>query len=364
MATLKTILLNLLSGANIVAIALMLASGYSDRLSPASFPLAGLAGMLFPFTAAANLLFIPVWVLLSWRRLLIPVVGFLLTFPPIRIYMPLNMHEDPPEGAIRIVSYNVCGYGGNFKYDQGFDTVFNYLKALQPDIVCLQEDDTKKKKESETRQRLAEYFAYNDTTNLSNSSSIRNCLGIHTRFPILRKEIIGYDSPTNGSVAYFLQVGTDTIIVINNHLEQSHLSTDDRNRYTEIIEGDIQRDTIQAETVSLMNKLTEGMKIRASHVEVIHQYIEDHKQYPIISCGDFNDTPISYTRHIMSKGLTDCFVETGRGLGISFNRRGFNFRIDHMMCSSHFQPYACEIDNKMDASDHYPLLCWLKMSDK
>lgn len=35
-----------------------------------------------------------------------------------------------------------------------------------------------------------------------------------------------------------------------------------------------------------------------------------------------------------------------------------------MMCSGDFRPYNCKVDNKIDASDHYPIFCWFKMQDK
>lgn len=360
---LKTILLNIIAGANIVTVILMLISGYSDHLSPADYPLLACAGMVFPIFLIANLLFVPLWVFLSWKRLLIPVIGFVLAYIPIRTYIPLHGKSNVPDDALLIVSYNVCGYGGNYKYDLALDTVLNYLKAHHPDIVCIQEDMTSKW--NNALERYAEIFPYNDTTRVSTSSTIVNAVGIHTRFPIIRKEVIPYSSPTNGSVAYYLNVDGDTIVVVNNHLESTHLNTKDRNRYKDIINGEVQRDTIPSETNQLMHKLMQAMTIRAGHVDIIHHCVDSLQQlYPVIVCGDFNDTPISYTHHRMAENLTDCYVETGLGLGLSFNQRGFNFRIDHLMCSSHFTPYQCKIDNKMDASDHYPLLCWLKKREK
>lgn len=359
----KKFLFSLISGANIASIILMLIVGYSDHLSPERFPLFACLGMAFPIAIVANLLFIPLWVVLSWRRLLIPVIGFILAFPAIRVYVPLHGNTIPPDDCMRIVSYNVCGYGGNYKYEHAFDTIFNYLKAQQTDIVCVQEDMSSKW--LDTHKRYSEYFPYNDTTRINNPNSITlNCVGIHSRYPILFKEVIPYESENNGSVAYYLNIDGDTVIVINSHLEHIHMSLDDRDRYSEMIEGDMERDTMETQTRSIVKKLTLAMKIRAKEVEAVHQYIEDHSQYPIISCGDFNDTPISYARHTMARGLTDCFVESGLGFGISFNRKGFSFRIDHMMCSNHFKPYKCIIDDSMDASDHYPLVCWLKKEQK
>jgi exonuclease III len=66
----------------------------------------------------------------------------------------------------------------------------------------------------------------------------------------------------------------------------------------------------------------------------------------------------------MSQLLTDSYVATGRGVGLSYNQKGFFFRIDHLFCSSDIQPFNCKIDDKMDASDHYPLICWLKIDRK
>lgn len=355
---LKSFLLNLVAGANVATVLLLLAVAYSDHLNPAEYPLLACAGMLIPFFLMANLMFVPFWVLFSWKRLLIPVLGFLLAYPAIRVYMPLHGQGTPPEGSLRIVSYNVCIFGGNYKYEHAFDTIFTYLKAQQADIVCLQED---------SHQPLSDYeryYPYNDTTRVAYTPTIGyNYVGIHTRFPILKKEKIEYDSRTNGSVAYYLNVNGDTIIVINNHLESSHLNSKDRNRYEKMIKGGMSRDTATTETVMIAGKLSEAMAIRAVQADSVHSYVERHKQYPIIVCGDFNDTPISYVRRKMAEGLTDCYVESGRGPGLSYNRRGFNFRIDNLMCSSHFKPHACEIDSKMDASDHYPLLCWLEIRE-
>ncbi|MBR1932756.1 MAG: endonuclease/exonuclease/phosphatase family protein [Prevotella sp.] len=361
---LKNFTLNLIAGANVAVVVLMLLVGYSDHLHPGSHPWMSCAGMVFPFAVLANLLFVPFWVFFSAKRLLIPIIGFALAYVPIHIYLPLHFgQEEAPPGALRIVSYNVAGYGGNFKYEHALDTIMGYFKRVQPDIVCTQEDMTSKW--HNTQKRYAEVFAYNDTVHVSKPGShLTNSVGLHTRFPILRRERIDYESKTNGSVAWFLLIEGDTVIVLNNHLENTHLSNKDRESYQKMLKGGVSRDTVKRETTLLIDKLGEAMVYRSRHADIIHQYVEDHRRYPIIVCGDFNDTPISYTRHAIAQGLTDCFVASGCGLGLSFNRKGFNFRIDHLMCSEHFTPYQCEIDAKIDVSDHYPLLCWLKMREK
>lgn len=359
---LKAFTINMVAGANIATILLMILAGYSDRLHPADHPVLSCMGMTFPIFLVVNLLFLFFWVLFKWRKIWIPIAGFAFVYFPLTLYMPLNMRQELPEGTIKLISYNVCSYGGNYKYEEGFDTVYNYLKRQDADIVCIQEDV------DAWRQfvfiRYQKTYPYNDTTVFYNNAQGMNAIGIHTRYPIIRKERIPYQSVGNGSVAYFLQVGADTLLVINNHLEGTHLSNEDRANYKRMLRGKMERDTAKEESMLLLEKLGNAAAKRAPEAEIVHQYIESHRHYPIIVCGDFNDNPISYSRRTIAEGLTDCFEKSGRGIGLSYNQKGFFFRIDHILCSEHFEPYNCQIDDKMDASDHYPMICWLKMRDK
>ena len=355
----KSFVINLIAGANIATILLMLLAGYSDRLNPEQHPILSVLGMTFPVFLLVNLLFLFLWLTIKWKKAWIPIAGFAAAYMPITLFMPVNMRQEVPEGAIKLISYNVCTYGGNYKYENGFETVFGYLERQKADIVCLQEDV-----DSWRRYvfiKYAKIYPYNDTTMLHNNAFTYNCVGIHTRFPIIRKERIWYPSNTNGSVAYYLNTGKDTLLVINNHLEGTHLSESERNNYKRMLRGKMERDTAKAESMFLIEKLGNNNAKRAVQADIVHRYIEEHRQYPTIVCGDFNDTPISYARRTIAQGLTDCFQTTGRGLGLSYNQKGFYFRIDHILCSPDLQPYNCQVDDEMDASDHYPIICHLKM---
>ena len=362
---LKTFILNLIAGANIAVVVLMLLAGYSDHLSPAQYPWAETLGMVFPVLLLINMAFLIFWIVIKWKKVWIPIVGYVLAYVPISIYMPLNLRSTaPPDstaGVIKVMSYNVCGYGGNFKYKDAFERIRDYIDAEQPHIVCIQED-------FDTWRRYAflhygKTYPYNDTVFFSKTSSFPNAVGIHSKYPIVRRERIAYESKNNGSVAYFLQVGSDTVLVVNNHFESTHLNDADRKNYKSIIAGKMESDTMRAESAVLMDKINKAAARRALQAEIVHKYIEEHSNYPVIVCGDFNDSPISYSRHIIAQGLTDCFVAAGNGIGLSYNQKGFFFRIDHVFCSHHFQPLKCEVDAKIDFSDHYPLICWLKMED-
>lgn len=349
----------MLTGANVATVIVMLLVGFSDRLNPTDHPLVSTVGMAFPVLLVINMGFLLFWLIFKWSRAWVPVAGFILSYVPISIYMPLHTTQEVPEGAIKLISYNVCSYGGNYKYENGFETVRDYLKEQQPDIVCVQEDaDTWRRY---VMKEYAKVLPYNDTIVLANNDLTLNALGIHTRYPIVKRERIPYSSLANGSAAWWLKVGEDTLIVVNNHFESCHLSTEDRQQYRHIIKGEIPRDSLRTESAILLVKLAEANAKRAGQIRAVRDYVKEHANYPVIVCGDFNDNPISYSRHTMGETLTDCFVATGRGIGLSYNQKAFSFRIDHIFCSKDIQPYNCEVDDKMDASDHYPLICWLKI---
>ena len=362
MKSVKSIFSGLIAGANIVTVLVMLLMGYSGYVNPVNYPTISSLGFLFPFALLANLFFLFLWLTFKWRMAWIPLLGFLLAYVPMRIYIPFNIPSSPPEDAIKVISYNVEGYFGEPNYKDGFKMIYQFLKDQQADIVCLQEDnDTWRKSEI----YFDSLYAYNDYEKINKPvNPILNRLGIHTRYPILRKERIAYDSYSNGSVAWYLQVGNDTLIVINNHLESTHLTKKDREQYTQLVRGDIQGDTAKMESRRLFATLAHSASLRAPAAEAVQQYIASHRQYSILVCGDFNDSPLSYSRHEVGKGLTDCYVSTGNGIGNSYNRHGMYVRIDHMFCTPDLTPYGCKIDSKFDASDHYPVICWIKMGVK
>lgn len=346
----------MIAGANVATVVLMLLVGFAGYVNPVSHPYLSVISLIFPAFLLVNLGFLFFWLTFKWRMAIIPVVGYLLAFNPIHIYLPINAQTEPPAGAIKVLSYNLQCYSGLPFYDDGFEPIFQYIKAQNADIVCTQEDmDT-------WRNGMVRYdslYAYNDTIHVG-GAPYNNGLGIHSRYPILRRERINYPSKGNGSVAYFLQVGHDTVLVINNHFESNHITLHERQKYTALTQGNGGKDTLRATSQLLIGKLGLAAAQRAPEADIVHAYIDAHRRYPTIVCGDFNDGPLSYTRRVVAKDLTDCYVETGRGLGLSYNQNRFYVRIDNILCSSHFKPYQCHVDREIKASDHYPIICWLK----
>lgn len=364
---LKSLTLGFLIGLNIIAGVGMLLVGFADYVPPTTFPLVSCLGLLLPFFILANLLFLVLWIIIKWRMAIIPILSFIASYVPIRIYAPINIPQETPLGTIKVMSYNVGGYAAGKKgkeKDEATDSIINYIRANKPDILCIQEDNVGSR--TYIHERIDSMFAYSE--HVKYDSEKGNSQAVFSRFPILSKEHIEYESAGNASYAYFLDINGKKVLLINNHLESNHFSPDDKLRYKEMLKeglnGDIEKDTIKKESRLIMSKLSEAAVLRKPQADAVHEYIKGHRQMPTIVCGDFNDNPISYSRRVIAKGLTDCYVSTGLGLGLSYNQKGFFVRIDNILCSSHFIPYNCKVDDSIDTSDHYPIICHLKFGYK
>ena len=109
----------------------------------------------------------------------------------------------------------------------------------------------------------------------------------------------------------------------------------------------------------LIRKLAEASAIRAPQADTIAHEITASPHPYIIVCGDFNDTPISYTHRTIAQDLDDAFTQAGRGLGISYNQNRFYFRIDNILTSKNLRAYNCTVDRSIKESDHYPIWCYI-----
>lgn len=355
---LKTFTVRMVAGANVATVIIMLMVGFAGYVDPRDYPVLSCLGMAFPIFLVINLLFLFFWLIFKWRMAVIPVVGYAMAYLPISIYMPINMPADMPDGVVKVLSYNVQSYSGKPRYDGAFELIFDYVRQCDADIVCIQEHNLSGTK----KQRMDSLYAHSDTVRIG--TKVQSTLAIYSRYPILRKERISYPSEGNGSAAFYLDIKGDTVLVVNNHFETTHLSLDERRMYKEMLKGEVEKDSMKTESKKLIYKLGESAALRAPQADTVRAYIARNSRYPVIVCGDFNDHPLSYTRRVVVDGLTDCYVKTGRGIGLSYNQKGFFVRIDNMLCSDDIIPYNCKVDNKIDASDHYPIFCWLKMGDK
>lgn len=356
----KEFVLRLVAGANIAIILGMMAVGYSDRISPAEHPMAAGIGLLFPVFLAANVLMLMFWLVVRKLWALIPFAGLVLAYQPVRTYAPLNVPREAPEGALKVMSYNVYGFATWTDTAEPCE-ILGYIARENPDILCLEEVGGGARQRAVIDSTLQAMYPHSDTARAAGGGDETD---VYSRFPILRKQPISYASKTNHSAAFWLLTGPqDTTIVVVCHFETTGLSPEDRTQFRRMVKGEVPRGEVPRESQVLWRKLGQSAAIRAPQADSVAAFVSRHQGESIILAGDFNDSPISYTHRRLASVLNDCYTATANGPGISYHYNNFYVRIDNIMCSDHWTPYACRVDNTITASDHYPIVCSLVRRD-
>ncbi len=354
---LKEVTVQMVSGANIATLVMMLLVGYAGRLSPVAHPTLSTLTLGFPLFMLINVLFAVFWLVFKPRRVIIPVIGFIVSYVPVRAYMPLNVGGDAPEKSIKVLSYNVMAFHDDGSGDDELHPIIDYILNSNADIVCLQESNVGAGKRELYDSLLAKTYLYYDHT-LGNAAYDE--LSVYSKYPVVSIRRVPIESEHNMVMAYDVVIDGDTVLVVNSHLETNGMSEHDKRMFREMVTGDVKRDSVREESGKIFAKLTRSNSIRGAQADVVADYIESSGREHVIVCGDFNSDPLSYAHNKIGENLTDCYIATANGVGWSYHRSLMYFRIDNIFCSKSFTPYACRVDSKIKASDHYPIYCWLK----
>ena len=131
---------------------------------------------------------------------------------------------------------------------------------------------------------------------------------------------------------------TDTIRVYNIHLASNWFSQTD---YSFMQNPTLETEELKKNVLSIGERLKNSFAKRAEQVHAIKTHI-NKSPYPVILCGDFNDTPNSYAYQQLARGLKDAFVEKGLGIGRSYNGKFPSLRIDYILCSPELNIHSFE----------------------
>lgn len=327
---------------------------YSPYLSPVAHPIWACMGLLFPFFLLLNFLFLLFWLIWKRKYVWFPLLVFIAGWGAVRDYIPFNITRAPStETPIKLLTYNTWGMKTETDENgQKSNPILSYLKGCNADIVCLQEYPVNDK---EIHNELASAYPYIKSYSIAKGLGV-SCL---SKYPILESELIRFPSAYNCSALFRLQMNDDTLTVVCNHLESNKLSSEDRKKYKELLKSPNEQQLATSGRY-LLRKYADAVAIRAVQADSVAQAIQQNRSRYMVVCGDFNDTPISYAHRIISKGLKDAYVEAGCGLGFSYNRNYFCFRIDHILTSEAFRVLECRVDRSIRASDHYPVWCLLE----
>jgi endonuclease/exonuclease/phosphatase family metal-dependent hydrolase len=292
---------------------------------------------------------------------------------PVQRYIPIHSFSNSKEAEntadtqIKVLTYNVMSFAWKPHTERSPNLILDYIVKSDADIVCLQEYEVEVSGGDHladvTVRRVLKKYPYRSIIELKKmGKKAISGLAVYSKYPILRSQRISYSSDYNGSSLHEIDIHGKKLLLVNNHLESFKLTAKDRTQYSGVVTS-FDTKSLEEIGITFRHKLGSAFRTRARQAEAVNAAIRENPADYILVCGDFNDTPVSYTYRTISKGLTDAFVASGSGTGITYHANFFWFRIDYILHSPNIRSSYCTVD-KVDYSDHYPVQCLLQFDSQ
>ena len=264
--------------------------------------------------------------------------------------------------GLKVLSYNVRLFDlFNPSFSEALDArneIFQFIDKEQPDVLCLQEfylqDKPSRFEVMDSLNRIMSTKDYHERSAHKRRTRENYGIALFSKYPMIARGDVMFESQGVQDFNYciFADIvkGTDTFRVYNVHLQSIRLNTDPN------LEGkEVQTYGSKKGAIAIYRKLRGAFEKRAEQARRVVEHIQT-SPYPVIVCGDFNDTPMSYTYNQFQLLLLDAFRGSGFGLGSTYVGRLPAGRIDYLFYSPQLNATRFQIQ-KHTRSDHRAVSC-------
>ena len=335
--------------------ALLLLSCLSVYVNPAkAWLLVPLEILFWPLTLLNA--FLLLWALLRRSKAaFIPLLALVPSFLVLGRFIQFGNSPVPEGDSLKILSYNVGRFRSCRETPDSracMDSVFRFLRESDADIICLQEFYLPNDGHGVNEIVARKMRGWHPTSWTYTGRKGRFGNVILSRYEPVRKGYMDFDSSANLAVWADYRIDGRTLRVYNCHLESYNISP------AGIANAVFGRDGNLEETG---RRVRRSIRQRSQQVDRIFKDIYASPVESVI-CGDFNDSPLSYTYQKTTRGHRDCFREAGRGIGSSFPSRLPVIRLDYILPAESMEVcfYACPA---VHYSDHRPVISEIRFAD-
>lgn len=330
-------------GFNIVITVLTFVAYVLPFLAPKMFPLLSVLTLILPLFLILNALFFIYWMLQLKRQIILSGLVLLLGITFINKFYKFSSHDkDREEKDFTVMSYNVRLFN-LFEWlpgDNVGNAILSFINDQNPDILCIQEYSENAKVDL----RVYKYKAI-----FMEGKQIKTGQAIFSKFPIFNSGDFKIPTAGNNIIYADIKKGKDTIRVYNIHLQSIKISPD-VNEISEHVDSINQNKSQQ-----LFKRIRDAFKKQEQQAEILVKHKKEC-QYPVIICGDMNNSPFSYLYRSIKSDLNDCFEEAGNGFGQTYKFKYYPARIDYIFASKKMQVKSFSTFTKFENSDHFPIM--------
>ena len=349
----------LLLGINILFGLFFLFALLAVYVNPQSWWLPALAGLSFLPIFGVNLLFFTLWLFIRRKYSLYSLVFLIFGLTELPNHIQLNFNHKPGEKDFKILSLNVRNFDlYNWSDNKKTrDKILNLIEKRNANIICLQEffNTTDPAHQFKTLDTILQ-FENHYWSHVEYTTTVKGTehwgIATFTTFPVVNKGRVYFSEKTNNTCIFTdVLIERDTFRIYNMHLASVRFGQDEYKYLEKVVDRNI--DPNVQESMNLLTKLKNGFQHRATQVVEIEKHVKS-SPYPVILCGDFNDTPTSFTYYTLSAGLQDSFKARGNGLGWTYNGKLPFLRIDYILTDPSIDILSHEVVHD-NISDHYPI---------
>ena len=336
---------------NIVVTVLTILAYALPFLAPKLFPFLSVLTLVLPLFLILNAIFFIYWLLQVKKQLIISGLVLLIGITFLnKFYKFSSKNIAENDNDISVMSYNVRLFN-LFHWlpnDNIGSEILLFVYEQKPDILCIQEFSSSAK---------IDFKSYKYSHKVIEGKNIKTGQAIFSKYPMAYSGKIDLPN-SDGSIIYAdIVKGKDTIRVYNMHLESIKISPD-VNEFEENVEVIDQQKSQQ-----VFKRISKAFTIQDEQAEILKEHTDNCK-YPMIICGDMNNSAFSYVYRSIKSDLNDCFEEAGKGFGQTYNFKYYPARIDYIFADKKLKVKSFKYFSKFKNSDHYPIMTRLQMEEK
>lgn len=336
---------------NIVLTVLTIVGYVLPFLAPKLFPLFSVLTLVLPLFLILNAMFFIYWGILLKRQILLSTVVLLIGITFINKFYRLSGTALPEqEGDFKIMSYNVRLFN-LFNWIPNTDVpaeMLAFINEQNPDILCIQEFSSSGK---------LDLKVYPHRYIMTQGNKIKTGQAILSKFPIINQGQLTLPDSDNNLVFADIRKGLDTIRVYSMHLQSVMITPD----VDEINQDNINK-IDQKKSQAILRRLSSAFTRQQQQAEIMAAHIENC-HYPIIICGDMNNSAFSYVYRNIKGDLQDSFEAAGTGFGQTYNFKYYPARIDYIFVDPKIKIKEFQTFPKVNLSDHFPVMTRLSMKN-
>jgi endonuclease/exonuclease/phosphatase family metal-dependent hydrolase len=317
-------------------------------LAPKIFPILSVLTLIMPLFFILNGLFFIYWLFQFKKRVILSGIVLLIGITFINKFYKFSAKVYPEdEKDFVVMSYNVRLFN-LFKWIDKEDVpgaMLEFINDKNPDILCIQEFSS---------SATIDLKVYRHKYILMTGNQIKTGQAIFSKFPIIDQGIIVFPNSNNNVIYADIKKGKDIIRVYNMHLQSIKISpdVDEINDNIEVIN--------KSKSQMLYKRISKAFTQQQQQAEIFKEH-ESRCEYPVIICGDMNNSAYSYVYRNIKGKLKDSFEEAGTGFGQTYKFKYYPARIDYIFVDENMIVKEFQSFPEMKDSDHFPIMAKLSL---